>query len=456
VKLFKSEGPVGEHHRIPVSVGDSDPLMAFAAEGQPEEEPAPAPAPPADPQVPAAAEPAEVAPLEVALATAVSPPLVEAPAPAAPPAVEAPAWTPPPAVARREPLPARARLDAMHPAGRTATPTARRLASRRFGSRQWYIGAGVAAAVIGVAVAGAIGYLRWSAVDAAEPRPSHVTLETNPPGAQVMVDGQTRGESPLTVSLVAGSHLAILRHAGEEKTIALTVRAGADLVEHVEFNQPAAPPVPDTGALSVTTDPPGARIQIDGKARGTSPLTVSDLLPADHKIAVSNGDATVERTVRITAGGTASMMISMAKAPVGPAAGWVAMAAPFDVDVLEGDTIVGGGRNPKIMLPAGHHTLSLGNTVLGYRETRTVDVAAGATATVRVAPPNVTVNVNARPWADVVVAGRDVGQTPIANLALPVGTYEFTFRHPQLGERKATMNVTANGPNRLSVDLTKP
>ena len=48
-----------------------------------------------------------------------------------------------------------------------------------------------------------------------------------------------------------------------------------------------------------------------------------------------------------------------------------------------------------------------------------------------------------------------VGQTPLANLSLTLGTHEIVFRHPDLGERKQTIVVTAKGPNRIAVDLTR-
>jgi hypothetical protein len=48
-----------------------------------------------------------------------------------------------------------------------------------------------------------------------------------------------------------------------------------------------------------------------------------------------------------------------------------------------------------------------------------------------------------------------VGQTPLANLSLALGTHEIVFRHPDLGERKQTIVVTAKGPNRIAVDLTR-
>ena len=82
-------------------------------------------------------------------------------------------------------------------------------------------------------------------------------------------------------------------------------------------------------------------------------------------------------------------------------------------------------------------------------------MAAGRTTTLRVDPPQVTVSVNARPWAEILVDGASVGQTPIANLLVPVGSHDVVFRNPQHGDRRQTVVVTANGPNRITADLTK-
>jgi hypothetical protein len=107
------------------------------------------------------------------------------------------------------------------------------------------------------------------------------------------------------------------------------------------------------------------------------------------------------------------------------------------------------------MIPTGRHTLSFVNDALQYQETRAVEVAVGKTSNIRIDAPNAAVSANARPWADVLVDGVSVGQTPISNLALPIGQHEVVFRNPQLGERKQTVVVTARGPNRIAVDLTK-
>jgi hypothetical protein len=84
-----------------------------------------------------------------------------------------------------------------------------------------------------------------------------------------------------------------------------------------------------------------------------------------------------------------------------------------------------------------------------------VQIAAGKTTALRIEAPRVPVAINARPWADVFVDDTNVGQTPIANVAIPIGTHQVVFRHPQLGDRRQTLVVTSKGPNRAAADLTK-
>ena len=79
--------------------------------------------------------------------------------------------------------------------------------------------------------------------------------------------------------------------------------------------------------------------------------------------------------------------------------------------------------------------LNLVNSQLGYRARKTVDIEAGSIISLTVKPPNGRVSVTALPWAQVWIDGKSVGETPLANLAVPIGDHEITFRHPQLGER---------------------
>jgi hypothetical protein len=278
------------------------------------------------------------------------------------------------------------------------------------------------------------------------------TVETEPAGAAVIIDGQNRGSTPLQVPLPPGSHTVVLRHGDEERRVPLKLAAGAEVVHHVEFS--AVKPAPILGGISVVTDPPGARVLVDGQVRGASPMTLNDLPAAEHKVSVSSESGAADRIVLVRAGEIVSVVFSLPKVS-GPLAGWAAVSSPFDVQVLEDNNIVGSGRSAKIMMPVGRHTVAIVNQALGYQDTRTVDVAAGKTSAIQVDAPRVAVNLNARPWADVFVDGKNVGQTPIGNLSLAIGTYEVVFRHPEFGERRQTLTVTTRGPNRFAADLTR-
>src|SRR6266545_3620661 len=215
------------------------------------------------------------------------------------------------------------------------------------------------------------------------------------------------------------------------------------------FASEIEPPAPASavGRISVVTDPPGARVSIDGQALGVSPLTVSVLTADEHRVSVRSDAGSAERVVAVERGATASVVFSLPKtsAPVG---GWLAVNAPFEVQVLERDEVVGASGTTKIMLAAGKHDVLLVNRALGYQETRKFEVTGGKVTTVRVDPPKATLSVNARPWAEVTIDANSVGQTPIANLAVTIGTHQVTFRHPQFGERRQTVLVTTKGPNR--------
>ena len=107
------------------------------------------------------------------------------------------------------------------------------------------------------------------------------------------------------------------------------------------------------------------------------------------------------------------------------------------------------------MLPAGQHELEFVNDELGFHASRTIQVRAGQTETIDLETPNGSVFINARPWAEVFVDGRRIGETPIANLSLPIGQREIVFRHPQLGERRQTIVVSLGSPTRIGVELDR-
>ncbi len=136
-------------------------------------------------------------------------------------------------------------------------------------------------------------------------------------------------------------------------------------------------------------------------------------------------------------------------------AGSVAVTAPVPMQVLLKGRVVATTEAESFMLPVGTQELEFVNQNVGYRARRTVTVQAGKTTTVRLDPPTGTVNINAVPWAEVWMDGQRLGETPLGNLQVPIGTRELIFRHPDFGERRATVFVTLKEPARISMDLRK-
>ena len=286
------------------------------------------------------------------------------------------------------------------------------------------------------------------------PRPAaaigHVTLSSRPEGAQVLVDGTSVGVTPLNIDLPTGDHDVVFRSGEAERHLPLRVEEGVRLAEHVDL--PAA--VAASGQIEVTSDPPGARVTIDGAAAGVTPLTVPKLNAARHIVAVKQGDSVVTRTVDVTAGATATVFVALPTEARG-GAGKVAFESPLELRVMEGGRLIGLSTAEPLMLPAGRHQFELVNESIDLRIPSTVTIAAGKSVRVAVPLPNGTLSVNAQPWAEVFIDGRSLGMTPLGDVSVRVGSHELTWRHPQLGEKHQTVLIGAQKTTRVSADLRR-
>jgi len=141
--------------------------------------------------------------------------------------------------------------------------------------------------------------------------------------------------------------------------------------------------------------------------------------------------------------------------PDSPHGGWLAVKAPVDVVVSIDGERVGETRQGRFSLTAGAHGVEIVNDTLGFRQAFQVVIRPGEDTVLAVPLPFGVVDLNASPWAEVWLDGQRLGETPIGSLSVPIGPHEFVFRHPELGERRYAVSVTAAEPVRLSVDFSK-
>jgi hypothetical protein len=93
--------------------------------------------------------------------------------------------------------------------------------------------------------------------------------------------------------------------------------------------------------------------------------------------------------------------------------GGIRLSSPIELEVFEGDRRLGSSATGIVSAPAGRHELDLVNSVLGFRSRRLVDIKGGQVVSMAVVPPNGRISINALPWAEVLIDGKLVGETPI-------------------------------------------
>lgn len=311
----------------------------------------------------------------------------------------------------------------------------------------------IAFAVVLIAIVSGAGFAgrRYFVSMAAGPSTGTLVIHTNPDGAQVNVDGQPRGVSPLTLALTPGSHVVELRGDGEARSIPITIAAGAQASQYVELPRAAAL----VGQLQVRTDPAGAKVIVDGVARGVSPLTVGGLAPGTHAVAFDSEAGSARQEISIEPGVTGSLVVALTSSQNAPVSGWIGVTAPIDVQLFENGRLLGTSQSERIMVSAGKHDIEVVNQPIGYRAVRTVQVAPGKVMPIAIELPKQKIALNAVPWAEVWIDGEKIGDTPIGDRMVSAGPHEVIFRHPDLGEQRHAITVTLAAPARLSVDMRK-
>ena len=144
-------------------------------------------------------------------------------------------------------------------------------------------------------------------------------VRSTPPGADVEVDGVSRGVTPLALrDLDLGSRQITVSRRGyvsEERRITLTKARPSRSVEvRLSTSAAAAAPRPSTpaslgkpaettGALVIESRPAGASVLVNGKPSGITPLTISDLAPGEYRVTMTmKGFRDFATTVRVVAG----------------------------------------------------------------------------------------------------------------------------------------------------------
>jgi hypothetical protein len=302
---------------------------------------------------------------------------------------------------------------------------------------------------------------------AGAPVAATLSVESSPAGAIVTIDGTPRGKTPVRLELAEGSHALDVSLAGATRHVPLSLAGGTVTAHSFEFAAPAAPAADADAAIEIRSEPAGGRVLVDGIARGTTPIVVTGLTAGRHEVQVGGPFPTVTKTVSLAGKQQLRFVVTPARSAVTEApeaerpsraaadTGYVSIQSPIVLRVVRNGDFVGTSEDARLSLPVGNQVIGLENESVGFRDVRTVEVVRGKVTAVPVVLPKGEISINARPWAEVFVDGDRVGETPVSQLSLPVGVHEIVFRHPDLGERRASVVVKIGATGRAFTDFTK-
>ncbi|MCM2254961.1 MAG: SUMF1/EgtB/PvdO family nonheme iron enzyme [Vicinamibacteria bacterium] len=267
-------------------------------------------------------------------------------------------------------------------------------------------------------------------------------------GARVEVDGRQVGATPLAaIELAAGEHAVAIQAEGYAPFSARTNVRGAG-----ELDTLKAALVPDRAAVSFDSEPRGAVVHVDGRAVGTTPLTV-DLSAGSREVRWAlAGYRGASRTIEVIA--NEPLQVPLVRLSV--AAGRLKLASePTGASVAVDGAFRGRTPLELELAPDRDHALKLS---LQAHEPATLGMRLGRgeerseTVTLKPLLGEVTLDVRP-PDAEVLVNGTPQGRSG-ETLRLPASPQEFEIRREGYAPHRATLTPRPGFPQALRVTLT--
>jgi hypothetical protein len=282
-----------------------------------------------------------------------------------------------------------------------------------------------------------------------------IVVDSIPAAASVRLDGKVAGVTPVSITVDHGQHAIEVRHGENARAFTVSVARGETTTSLVDFVAAPSPRPDESPEIRITSQPTAAQVSIDGVVRGATPLVVPDLKPGSHVVVIRSGREQASQSINVAAGRPQSLHVLLPESPAPPGPGWISVTVPMPLRVLESGRVIGVTGAGPIVLAAGTHELDFVNEQLNVRVHQQVTVRPGMTTTVSPSLPRGWLAINAAPGAEVWLNGERAGETPLGNLSLPVGRYEVLLRHPELGERRTRVQVTADTAARVDVDMAQ-
>ncbi len=234
-----------------------------------------------------------------------------------------------------------------------------------------------------------------------------LTINSNPSGAYIYMDGVYKGQTPLTLSSVAArSHNVELDLSGYYDW-ATTVSVTSGVTRYVNAQLTALPS--STGSIAVDSNPAGASVYLDGKLQGatssTGTYTIQNVAVGSHTVAVTmSGYQDYMTTITVASGTTSYVSASLQIAPTTTSGSIDVTSSPAGAEIYVDNAYKGITPLTVSDIAVGAHTVMV--SLSGYTDWSTsVQVGAGSVSSVSAALSPVATPTQKAGMAPVAVIG---------------------------------------------------
>jgi hypothetical protein len=288
--------------------------------------------------------------------------------------------------------------------------------------------------------------------------PGSVRVTSTPSLATVYLDNVNKGTTPLTLDNVrVGSHTILLRKTGyNDFMTSINVISG----KTATVTATLTPVNQKTGSLNIRSIPSGATISLDAVNKGTTPMTIGNVIAGGHALVLKKtGYFDYKTTVLVVAGKTTNVSFSMSKLP--PTTGSITVNSIPTGGTILLDGVNKGTTNRTLEdISPGTHAIVVQKT--GFVNNMTnVTVVAGKTVTYTATMSLIqattgTIVIKSRPsGATVFLDSVNKGYSPITISNLAPGIHSIILRAFNYKPYQTNVNVTAGKTIVLNITMTK-
>ena len=169
----------------------------------------------------------------------------------------------------------------------------------------------------------------------------------------------------------------------------------------------ASAEIAGSGELRVESVPDGARVVLDGREVGFTPLTLKDVSAGRHALVLEGESGTLRRTIRVQPGERTIARYEIT-------AGFLSVSSRIPLEIYDGTRKIGTSDEGHILLAPGQYKVRLVNSHYSFRQDAEFTIKPGEISTLPVTLPQGTLRVTTEAGSEIFVEGEHVGIAPLA------------------------------------------